>query len=130
MKLNVLARWLLIIVTTIPPALYAAKDRDWQTGKLIDIGHNARSESGTGLFIRNATTKIDEWTVTIDADGKRYVAEGDHYTGELGSHGFKGLHVLVNDPIRFVIEKDSLFVLDTDGKEYRLKIIKTVRKEE
>jgi hypothetical protein len=64
------------------------KDRAWQTGKLAGIDHSARSQTATGLFTHNAATKIETWTVTIDAGDRKYVAEAERVTGELGGHGF------------------------------------------
>lgn len=105
------------------------KERAWQQGKLADIVHGARSETGTGLFTPNASTRIDVWTITIDSGGRRYVAEGEHTRGELGSHGFKDLQIEVNDGVQFAVEKDNLFVLGSDKKERRLKIIKIVKQD-
>jgi len=40
----------------------------------------------------------------------------------------KPIQLEVNGPIQFVVEKDRIFVLDHERKEFRLNIIKTTLK--
>ena len=40
----------------------------------------------------------------------------------------KGIPMTVNAPVRFALEKDKLYVVGEDGKEYELKLTKKILK--
>ena len=95
-----------------------SKARAWQTGTLMDVSVNSvDSVHGVNGIIN--TTRINFWSYTLDAGDRVYV--GEHRSR-------KPIQMEVNGPIQFAVEKDHIFVLDHERKEFRLNIIKTTLK--
>ena len=98
------------------------KDRAWQQGFVVDAGV-ARAHDWDPIMLN----KTDVWSLTIDGNNHRYMAEAEHVQGLLAGHGVQPLHLEVNGMAMFAVEKDYLFVIDPlDGKERKLKIVKVI----
>lgn len=94
------------MLAAMPFALLAAKM--WKEGHLLSV-EIKDFEPGKH--------RLDHRYVCTIADGEmRYVVEFE-----------KPLKVAVNDPVRFVIEKDNLIILDNDRKERSARIEKRER---
>jgi hypothetical protein len=117
-------------------ALGASKPRDWQDGKVLD-SQRSRYFAGT---IGNAST-----TGNADGNGsysgatngsqtavyrvfETFVIEGDKYVymtqERLKWRWSKPANVTVNAPVKYAVEKRKLFVMDEDGKEHEMEIVK------
>jgi hypothetical protein len=81
--------------------MVAKKDRDWKTGTLED------------LYVA---------IYTIKADGYRYEVYFDQTTRQFMAHTVP--NVTVHGPVRFAMEKGVFYLLDEDGREFRLSLVK------
>lgn len=119
------------------------KERDWQTGKVLDT-EASREFVGT---VGDVTTKGE-----ARASGNRATYQGKSSTSETAvyrvyntviiegkTHGYvarqqkrfrwsKVANLTVNGPVKFAVEKRNLYLIDDDGKEHKLEIVKQVLK--
>jgi len=112
------------------------KKRDWQAGKVLDTNRQ-RYFAGT---IENSSTNG-----AVDSSGnyhgnsngggtavyrvfETFVIEGEQYVylaqERLRWRWSKAANVTVNGPIKFAVEKRNLYVIDEDGKEHEMEIVK------
>ncbi len=113
----------------VSAATDAAAERHWQTGtwrevdvkrQLLDFGPGA---SGFGGSTAPALRAM--------ADVRVYVIETDDLRLELKdvvAVGRRSVDATVGQPVTFALEKNSLYVRDPDGKEYRLRVTKKIQK--
>jgi hypothetical protein len=135
---------LVLMVGLVHVAAGAEKKRDWQIGKVLD---SERSSYFAGT-VGNANT-----TGTAQANGNSGKYQGQTNTSETvvytvyqnfliegETHAYlaqerlrwvwsKPANVTVNGPVKFAVEKRKLFVIDEDGKEHEMEIIKKVLRE-
>ena len=130
-----------LLVTLSAGTLFAKKDRDWQTGKMLDTERNryfggmvgGGNQSGTvardGSY--NGTTNSNAvavyrviQTYVIEAETYAYVVEE-----RLKWRWSKPANVTVNAPVRFAVKKRTVWILDDDGKEHETQIVKRVLRE-
>jgi hypothetical protein len=127
----------------IPPnrATCAEKIRAWQTGKILDSQRSryfagtvgsantngtAQANGNYGTYQGNtnsserAVYRVFE-TFLIEGDTHAYLAEE-----RLRWRWSKPANVTVNAPVKFTVEKHKLFVIDEDGKEHEMEIVKKV----
>jgi hypothetical protein len=80
---------------------------------------------GTGLPRTANTTGGPDYAVyqifVIDGEGYRYEA-----AQRLRWIWSKAADLTVNGPVKYAVEKQKLFVLDEDGKEQEMKIVKKI----
>lgn len=122
-------------------ALSAEKPRDWQTGKVLD-SQRSRYFAGT---VGSANT-----TGTAQANGNYGTYQGHTNTSETPvyrvyetflieseTHAYlaeerlrwrwsKPANLTVNGPVKFTVEKRKLFVIDDDGKQHEMEIVKRI----
>ncbi len=119
----------------------AAKDRNWETGKVLDANHsrylagmvgssqtigNAQIYGNSGSYnestsgARHAIYRTTE-TILIEGTEYAYFAEEAHR-----SRWKKNALLTVNAPVKFAIEKRKLYVIDDEGKEHEMEITKRV----
>jgi hypothetical protein len=135
----------LALVLTLSGNIHGAeKIRDWQTGKVLD-SERSRYFAGT---VGNANT-----TGTAQANGnygtyqgntnssqtaiyrvfETFLIEGDTYAylaqERLRWRWSKPANLTVNGPVKYAVEKRKLFVIDDDGKEHEMEIIKRILKQ-
>lgn len=128
----------------LAPVLSAGEeDRVWQMGKVLDTDVN-REYAGT---IGDVSTQGE-----ARASGNRATYEEKSDTSETpvyrtyntviiegATHGYvarqrkrfgwsKLANLTVNGPVKFTIEKRNLYLIDDDGKEHKLEIVKQVLK--
>jgi len=125
-------------------AISAEKQRDWQTGKVLDT-ERSRYFAGT---VSNGNT-----TGTAQANGSYGTYQGNTTTTstpvyrmyqtfliEGPTHAYlvqqrlrwkwsKPANLTVNGPVKFSVEKRKVFVVDEDGKEYEMEVVKKVLKQ-
>ena len=132
MKPSVRIRLLAFTLATTPTF---AKDRAWQAGKLLDSDRNAyfvgttgsgsTYDYGYGTYSSADSTAIYRiWQYfTIEGDTTVYLARE-----RLRWKRSKPADVAVNGAVRYAVDKQKLVVLDDQGKEHEMEIIKRVLK--
>jgi hypothetical protein len=113
----------------------AAKQRDWQDGKVLD-SQRSRYFAGTIGNTSSAGT-VGDGTYSGTSNGTQtavyrvfetFVIEGEKYVylaqERLRWRWSKAANVTVNGPIKYAVEKRNLFVIDEDGKEHEMEIVK------
>ena len=132
--------FLLVIFVLTATALFGAeKKRDWQTGKVLDsersryfagtVGSanttgNAQANGNYGTYQGNTNTsqtavyRVFE-TFVIEGETAVYLAQE-----RLKWRWSKAANLTVNGPVKFAIEKRNLYVIDEDGKEHEMEIVK------
>lgn len=125
-------------------ALSAEKVRNWDTGKVIDSERSryfagtvgSDNTVGTAQTNGNYGTYQGQTTTTQTAVYRVYqtfAIEGHTYAyvvqERLRWRWSKPANLTVNAPVKFAVEKRKLFVIDDDGKEHEMEIIKRVLKQ-
>jgi hypothetical protein len=118
-------------------AFGAAKQRDWQDGKVLDSQRSRYFAGTVGSGSTHGTVDEDSGTFRGQTDSsstavyrvfETFVIEGDKYV-YLGQERLrwrwsKAANVTVNGPVKYAVEKRKLYVLDEDGKEHEMEIVK------
>ena len=130
-----------VAVVSVNMAVAAEKQRDWQTGKVLDsqrsryfagtVGNanatgTAQANGNYGTYQGNTNTTQTAVYHTYE----NFVIEGDTlvYLAQerLRWKWSKPANLTVNGPVKFAIERRKLFVIDEDGKEHEMEIVKKV----
>jgi hypothetical protein len=124
-----------ILVLTSAFGIAGPKERDWQTGTLLDPDRNhyfaastpADSEIGGGQGFNGFTyhqnlggvqSTVDHYV--IETPDSAYLVERTR----LNLAKAAALHRY--QPVKFAVEKNKVWVVDQEGKEYEAKIVKRV----
>jgi len=132
--------FLLVILVLMAATMFGAeKQRDWQTGKVLDsqrsryfagtVGSanttgSAQENGNYGTYQGNTSSsqtavyRVFE-TFVIEGETTVYLAQE-----RLRWRWSKAANLTVNGPVRFAIEKRNLYVIDEDGKEHEMEIVK------
>lgn len=134
---------LALVLGIVHVAAGGEKKRDWHMGKVLD-SDRSRYFAGT---VGNANT-----TGTAQANGNSGTYQGHTNTSETAVYAVyqnfliegestaylaqerlrwrwsKPANLTVNGPVKFAVEKRKLFVIDEDGKEHEMEIIKKALK--
>jgi hypothetical protein len=116
------------------------KDRAWQTGTLRDssrsryfagtVGNANTNGSVNDNGNYNGSTSSSE--TAIYRVYQNYEIEGDQYVYLAQEHirwrWSKSADVAVNEKVKFAVDKRKLYVLDDEGKEHEMEIIKRILK--
>jgi hypothetical protein len=136
------AVFVMMLLPAVAPS--AEKVRNWQTGKVLDTERSryfagtvgsgnttgtAQSNGNYGTYQGQTNTSQTAvyrvyQTFAIEGDTRVYVAQE-----RLRWKWSKAANLTVNAPVKFSVEKWKLFVVDDDGKEHEMEIIKQVLKE-
>jgi hypothetical protein len=123
-------RTTLVVVGVLALTLAAAvaKDHAWQIGKIADL--QADQQPTTGKVLNRVTVKESEVRIT----GKEYeYLVYDSTSPETGlasravANRKHGCRFIVNDDVKYVQTKNKLYVIDADGKECKLDILRQER---
>jgi hypothetical protein len=130
---------LVLMAGFVYPVSGAEKKRDWQTGKVLDsqrsryfagtVGNgsttgSAQANGNYGTYQTNTNTiqtaiyKVYE-TFLIEGETTAYLAQE-----RLRWKWSKPANLTVNGPVKYAVEKRKLFVIDEDGKEHEMEIVK------
>jgi hypothetical protein len=130
-----------LIALSAALSLAAPKDRDWQTGTLLDTADNIYFGR---LYSRPADTTMSfgdprtgsELHVGTRSPGDNFVL--DQYVVESDTYVYlvqimrvkseKPLKLSANMPLKFAVEKKKLWLLDAGGAEHQTTIAKTKSK--
>ena len=129
------------VFTLQDKAISAERTRDWQTGKVLDsqrsryfagtVGNanttgSAQANGNYGTY--NGNTNSSETAVyrvfetfLIEGETHAYLAQE-----RLKWRWSKAANVTVNAQVKFAVAKRKLFVMDEDGKEHEMEIVKKV----
>jgi len=134
-----------VLIVLLPTMAFSAeKVRNWQIGKVLDTERSrifagtvgsgdttgtTQSNGNYGTYqgrtntSQRAVYRVYE-TFAIEGDTHIYIAQE-----RLHWKWSKPASLTVNGPVKFAIEKRKLFVVDDDGKEHEMGIIKQVLKQ-
>jgi hypothetical protein len=130
-------RWLaFLVIVAVVICSGAEKKRDWQTGKVLDT-ERQRYFAGT-VGSANANGSVDssgnyhgygtDSQTAVYKVFETFVIEGGQYVYLAQEHlrwrWSKPANVTVNGPIKYAVEKRNLYVIDEDGKEHEMEIVK------
>lgn len=114
----------------------AEKQRDWKTGKVLD-SERSRYFAGTVGGSNTNGTVSENGTYSGNTNGSQtavyrvyetFVIEGDTEAYQAQEHikwrWSKAANLTVNGPVKYAIEKRKLYVIDEDGKEHEMEIVK------
>ena len=117
-------------------AVAAEKQRDWQMGKVLDSqryryfagtvgsGNTTGTADNDGTFRGNTNTS----QTAIYRVFETFLIEGDTYAywaqERLRFRWSKAANLTVNGPVKYALEKRKLFVIDEDGKEHEMEVVK------
>jgi hypothetical protein len=119
----------------------AEKQRDWQTGKVLDSERSRYFAGTVGSANTTGTAQANGNYGTYQGQTKSsqtavyrtyetFLIEGESYAylaqERLRWRWSKPANLTVNGPVKFAVEKRKLFVIDEDGKEHDMEIIKKV----
>lgn len=106
------AIWILA-ATFLFPQLSAARTQ-WREGKLTNI------DVGTSTQKNGKPSRIRVFRLAVDGGDKVYEGE---------ESGKKAPRFEVNSPVQFALDRNHLYVKDSQGKTHKLPLLKTTRKE-
>jgi hypothetical protein len=108
-------------------SVVGAGERHWQTGKWIDVNVKRRMvDFGPGASPFGGGQRSAP-TMRAMADVKTYVIETDDLRLELEDVvqvNTRSIDAVVGLPVTFALEKNSLYVRDSDGVEHKLRVTK------
>jgi hypothetical protein len=123
----------------------ATKDREWKTGKVLDsatsksILTTGAVTSGQAIGTATSTTSLQQVTIRdtelmIVGDQYLYIIEDYHRKGgpilvNALANRHHGCRFVVGEDIKYSQEKGDLHVLDADGKECKLPILRQERRD-
>jgi len=109
----------------------AAGDRQWQTGKWIDVSIKRRMVDfgpGSSPF---GGGRPSSPAMRAQADVRIYVIETDAVRLELEDVvkvNSRSLDAVIGLPVTFALEKNAVYVRDADGVEHKLRVTKKTNK--
>jgi hypothetical protein len=126
-----------LLVTTV--AFSKDKQRQWQTGKVLDTTRdrtyvgNVENASGTATSSGNSTyAQASGSSTAVYRVYETYAIEAGDYVYVCQEHikwrWSKPALLTVNGPVQFAIEKDHIYIKSEDGTEHETTIVKKVLK--
>jgi hypothetical protein len=128
---------LLALTLAMTSSLRAEKQRDWQTGKVLDTQRQRYFAGTVGSGSTNGTVDGDSGTFRGQTDNsstaiyrvfETLVIEGEKYVylaqERLRWRWSKAANVTVNGAVKYAVERRKIFVMDEDGKEHEMEIVK------
>jgi len=133
---------LLILFVSLAPSHQATakeKERQWQTGKVLDTNRQRNyagtidNASGSATASGNTTYgNASGSSVAVYRVYETYEIEAGYYIYECQEHikwrWSKPAMLTVNGPVKFAIEKDRIYIKSEDGSEHETKIVKKILK--
>jgi hypothetical protein len=115
----------LLLVTSV-----AAADRQWQSGTCVSVDTHRKSvDFGPGVSPFGGAPAAP--SLRALADVRTYVIEADNLRLEIEDVvpiGKRSVDLVTGSPVTFALEKNSVYIKDDDGKEYRLRVTKKTTK--
>ena len=119
---------LAILLALVSVAALGAAERKWQTGKWIDVSTKRRMvDFGPGSSPFGGGGRPSAPVMRAQADVKTYVIETDALRLELEDVvkvNTRSLDAVAGLPVTFALEKNSVYVRDSDNVEHKLRVTK------
>ena len=123
---------LAILCALVSVSVLGAADRHWQTGKWIDVSTKRRMvDFGPGSSPFGGSGRPSAPTMRAQADVKTYVIETDDLRLELEDVvqvNTRSIDAVIGLPVAFALEKNSVYVRDSDNVEHKLRVTKKTSK--
>lgn len=124
---------LAILFALVAVSVLAAKDRQWQTGKWIDVSVKRRMvDFGPGASpFGSGGGRLSTPSMRAEADVRLYVIETDTLRIELEDVvkvNTRSLDAVVGLPVTFALEKNTVYIRDSTGVEHKLRVTKKTNK--
>ena len=122
---------LLILFALLAVSPLSAAERHWQTGKWIDVSVKRRMvDFGPGASPFGAGSgRPSTPSMKAQADVKTYVIETDTLRLELeevAQVNTRSIDAVIGLPAVFALEKNTVYVRDSDNVEHKLRVTKKV----
>ena len=115
------------------------KQRQWQTGKVLDTSSGRTYAGNVGNASGTATTSGGTTYGNASGSSMAVYRVYETYTIEAGDYVYvcqerirwrwsKPALLTVNGPVQFAMEKNSVYIKSEDGSEHETKIIKKILK--
>jgi hypothetical protein len=127
---------LVILLGTFGLAEAKNKQRDWQTGKVLDsdqarryigsVSNGSATDYGSTVQATGSSTAAYQVTQTYVVEIGTYVYVGQE---RLRWRWSKPADLTVNRPVVVAIEKDKMYLFGNDGNEHEATIVKKILKE-
>jgi len=115
-------RFTILCVLALVPVLHAG-ERHWQTGKWIDVNVKRRMvDFGPGASAPAMKAMADLRTYVIETDDLRIELE------DVVQVNTRSIDAVIGLPVTFALEKNSVYVRDSDGVEHKLRVTKKTSK--
>jgi hypothetical protein len=122
---------LAILFALVSIVAVSAAERHWQTGKWIDVSVKRRMvDFGPGSSPFGGGQPSSP-AMRAQADVRIYVIETDTLRLELEDVvkvNSRSLDAVIGLPVTFALEKNSVYVRDSDGIEHKLRVTKKTNK--
>ena len=139
-------RYVLPLLVVLPALLFGAKHQDWKTGKVLDSA-TAKTYVPAGATTNTTATGSSQTTIQsmsvrntqllIVSDEFAYLVNDTRTQGGFSTfHGavisaisnrHHGCRFIVGDNLKFYQDKALLHVIDTDGKECKVEVLRQER---
>jgi len=124
-------RFTILCVLALVAVLHAG-ERHWQTGKWIDVNVKRRMvDFGPGASPFGGGQQPSAPAMKAMADLRTYVIETDDLRIELEDVvqvNTRSIDAVIGLPVTFALEKNSVYVRDSDGVEHKLRVTKKTSK--
>jgi hypothetical protein len=135
MKTFLKLRLLPFILLSVCAVAGAEKQRDWQSGTVLDSTRSRYFAGTVGNSNTNANAYNNGYSSNTSASEtavyrvyQNFVIEGDQYIYLAQEHlkwrWNKAADVTVNGKTKYAIDKRKLFLIDDEGKEHEMEIVK------
>jgi hypothetical protein len=123
-----------VILLLVSLALGDKKDREWKTGKVLDTeSASFRTYGGSNTEGRvNPDGTYSASTSQASWNHKKYVfaIQGDDViyivSHVLSFRWSKEVQLTVNGPVKYAVEKNKLYLVDENNREFKMKIEKKI----
>ena len=114
-----------------------ADDRNWQTGTLtatqrqqVPTGSNSFSTTDSSVNNKGDYSQNTMRTKSDDYDTYQvFTIQSGNITYVVREHLFfpwsKPADLVLGKPVRFAVDNNTMYLLDSDGKEHKLSVVKT-----
>jgi hypothetical protein len=123
-----------VLVVTVGSAFCAKNERDWKTGKVLD---SQAVKTRVGIADTGAAIPtIRDTDLMVLGDEFAYVIEDTRVSGKTSliglteraiSNRHHGCRFIVGDNVKYYQEKATLHILDPDGKECKVEVLRQER---
>lgn len=110
----------LLIVSFLYVGTASAKERQWQSGTLLQV-----TQSKVDSTSAKVPYGIAAITVTKGLVSETYIIDAGKYVYESAQvrKSKDRMPLAVNGPVQFAVENDRVYIKDEDGKEHDTKLI-------